>query len=265
MPRTLLPSVLIIGALLLGACSAAPTATTAPVTPSPTSLLPTATATEVTPTASPSPTKAVQYLGSLSDAQREALAADAQTYISPYPEDALATVKRMNFTVVAGYATAEAVCGPLSLVLLQNAGIVSKDYKLIDFWYLNPRPQHGEKFLQSVFPAEKFEKIEQELPLNEVDYTANPLYPGDFLYLFAGDSGSFEHMLVVTRVDEEGRAYTVTNINTPYGMVINEVMLYDPALPGVGQFYEWTNWENRLLGRTGYGGYWLWRPLATTP
>ncbi len=265
MPRTFLPSVLIIGALLLSACSAAPTATAVLVTPSPTPLLPTATATEVTPTASPSPTLAVQYLGSLSDAQREALAADAQTYISPYPEEALATVKRMNFTVVAGYATPEAVCGPLSLALLQNAGIVSKDFKLIDFWYLNPRPQHGEKFLQSVFPAEKFEKIEQELPLNEVDYAANPLYPGDFLYLFAGNSGSFEHMLVVTRVDENGRAYTVTNINTSYGMVIIEVMLYDPAQPGVGQFYEWTNWENRLLGRTGYGGFWLWRPLATTP
>lgn len=268
MPRTLLPSVLIIGALLLSACGAAPTASTptaVPATPTPVPLLPTATAVEATPTALPTPTEPARYLGSLSDAQREALAADAQTYISPYPEDALATVKRMNFTVVAGYATPEAVCGPLSLALLQNAGIVSKDFKLIDFWYLNPRPQHGEKFLQSVFPAEKFEKIEQKLPLNEVDYTANPLYPGDFLYLFAGDSGSFEHMLVVTRVDEEGRAYSVTNINTPYGVVIKEVMLYDPAQPGIGQFYDWTNWENRMLGRTGYGGFWLWRPLAATP
>jgi hypothetical protein len=91
------------------------------------------------------------------------------------------------------------------------------------------------------------------------------LYAGDFLYLFAGDSGSFEHMLVVSRVDESGRAFAVTNLNTTEGVVIREVMLYDPNEPGKGQFYEWTNRANDALGRTGYGGYWLWRLKAPLP
>jgi hypothetical protein len=67
-------------------------------------------------------------------------------------------------------------------------------------------------------------------------------------------------MLTVTRVDEAGRAYTVTNINTNDGYVIREVLLYDPANPGVGQLYDWTNREiNRRLGMTGFGGFDVWR------
>ena len=102
-------------------------------------------------------------------------------------------------------------------------------------------------------------------PLVSMDYKEDPLYAGDFLYLFAGDSGSFEHMLVVSRVDEDGRAYAVTNLKTPEGMVISEAMLYDPNKPGIGQFYEWTNRANDALGRTGYGGYWLWRLKTPLP
>ena len=40
-------------------------------------------------------------------------------------------------------------------------------------------------------------------------------------------------------------------------------LLYDPAQPGKGQFYKWTNWENCYLGCTGYGGYWLWRAFKS--
>lgn len=209
----------------------------------------------------PSPTIEPRYLGSLTPQQRESLAAAAQAYLSPTPAEALATAQRLDY--IGRNANPATMCGPLALAILQDAGIVDPAIRLIDFWYLDPRPAHDEKFLQTVFPPERFEKIAQQLPLNQVDYAANPLYPGDFLYLFAGDSGSFEHMLVVSRVDDAGRAYAVTNLNTADGVVVQEVMLYDPAHPGVGQFYEWTDWENRTLGRTGYGGFWLWRPLES--
>jgi len=46
---------------------------------------------------------------------------------------------------------------------------------------------------------------------------------------------------------------------------IPELMLYDPARPGVGQFYDWTNKENRQLGLTGYGGFEIWRRIVALP
>ena len=66
-------------------------------------------------------------------------------------------------------------------------------------------------------------------------------------------------MLVVTRVDDNGRAYSVTNHATSDGFVIDEVMLYDPANPGLGKFSEWTNRQNNKIGTTGFGGFELWR------
>lgn len=263
-----LPSLtcLLVTALLLCACAPNPPGLTTPsitAAPSPVALTSTP---EPDPTASvplPSPTSPPPYLGQLTAEQREALDLAARAYISLNPQDALATAIELNF--IGRNANPATMCGPLSIAILQQVGLVDQSVSLVDFWYLDPRPGKDEAMLKKVFPTERFEKIEQPMAVNEVDFTSNPLYPGDFLYLFAGDSGSFEHMLVVSRVDAEGRAFAVTNLNTPEGVIIAEVMLYDPLLPGSGQFYEWTDWENRYIGRTGYGGYWLWRPLATTP
>jgi hypothetical protein len=82
---------------------------------------------------------------------------------------------------------------------------------------------------------------------------------GDFIYLFAGAHGYFDHMVTVDYVDNSGRAYAVTNLNTKNGYVIREVMLYDPQHPGEGQLYDWTDDKNRELGLTGFGGMWIWR------
>lgn len=260
---------LLILCVTLAACAAPPlTPTAAPLTPaSPVSTasatpspLPEPTST-LTPAAAPTstPTKEPPYLGALNAEQRQALAAAAQAYISRTPEEALATAIRLDY--LGRNANPATMCGPLSLAILRDAGLIDPAVPLVSFYYLNPRPGHDERRLLEVFPPERFEKIAFEESIGEIDYSENPLYPGDFLYLFAGDSGSFEHMLVVSRVDEAGRAYAVTNINTAEGVIVDEVMLYDPAQPGAGQFYAWTNWENRMIGRTGYGGFWLWRPL----
>ncbi len=264
MKTRLLPLLLLL-ALLPAACAvpagtpsipAAP-ASTAAASPTP---LPDSTTTR-TPTAIPTlaPTAEPPYLGALSAEQRLALAEAARVYISPTPEEAIATAIELDY--LGRNANPATMCGPLSLAILRDAGLIDATVPLVSFYYLNPRPGHDERRLQQVFPPERFEKIIIEESIGKIDYSAHPLYPGDFLYLFAGDSGSFEHMLVVSRVDEAGRAYAVTNINTAQGVIVDEVMLYDPAEPGVGQFYEWTDWENRAIGRTGYGGFWLWRPL----
>ncbi len=187
------------------------------------------------------------------------LAAAAQAYISPTPEEALAAAIHLDY--LGRNANPATMCGPLALAILRDAGLIEPSVPLVSFYYLNPRPGHDERLLLDVFPPERFEKIELAESIGEFDFSAQPLYPGDFLYLFAGDSGSFEHMLVVSRVDDAGRTFSVTNINTEEGVIVDEVMLYDPSNPGEGQFYAWTDWENRMIGRTGYGGFWLWRPL----
>jgi hypothetical protein len=71
--------------------------------------------------------------------------------------------------------------------------------------------------------------------------------------------GNFDHMLVVNRVDANGRAYAVTNYHTAEGFIIAEALLYDPHTPGVGLFYEWTKKEFAASGSTGFGGFELWR------
>jgi hypothetical protein len=95
--------------------------------------------------------------------------------------------------------------------------------------------------------------------IDQEDWLTNPLLPGDFVYLYAGTGGNFEHMLVVTRVDSQGRAYSVTNFNTDQGFIINEALLYDPADPNAGLFSQWTEKQFAKLGSTGYAGYEVWR------
>lgn len=271
MPRhSLTPLSLLLLVLILNACAPlSPTPTPKQVTAVP-SLTAVATSQihptntfQPTLTSTLPPTPQPPYRGALDAEQRDLLNRVAQQYISLTPEEAQTTAIALDF--IGRNANPATICGPLSLAILQQAGLVDQSIDLADFWYLDPRPGHDERLLQVVFPADRFEKIEQDLPLNQVDFTRDPLYPGDFLYLFAGDSGSFEHMIVVSRVDDTGKAYAVTNLNTQEGVIISEVMLYDPDEPGVGQFYEWTDWVNRYIGRTGYGGYWLWRPIPPAP
>jgi len=252
---------------LLAACAAPATPAALPPTftaqaaaitstslPSPTSAL-----TSTAAPATPAPPADTPHQGALSAQQRQALENAARAFISPSPEEALATAIELGY--LGRNANPATMCGPLALAILQQSGLVDSSFPLKSFYYLNPRPGHDERYLEKVFPADRFEKIVREESIGKIDFSADPLFPGDFLYLFAGDSGSFEHMLVVSRVDDAGRAYAVTNLNTARGVIVDEVLLYDPANPGGGQFYQWTDWENRMIGRTGYGGYWLWRPL----
>jgi hypothetical protein len=267
--KTRLLTLFLLLSIALSACmpAATPTAFTAPPLPAQTETaaasstpLPDPTVTIVpTLAATSTPTDEPAFAGALSIEQRERLAAAAQAYISPTPEEAFAAAIRLGY--LGRNANPATMCGPLALAILRDAGLIDSGVPLVSFYYLNPRPGHDERLLHDVFPLERFEKIEHEASIGAFDFSAQPLYPGDFLYLFAGDSGSFEHMLVVSRVDDAGRAFSVTNINTEAGVVVKEVMLYDPAQPGEGQFYEWTNWENRMIGRTGYGGFWVWRLL----
>lgn len=195
----------------------------------------------------------------LTRAQKERLANVAQTFLAFTQEESQAVADRLNYVQ---YAHPSNMCGPLAIAELQEAGLLSRYIAPHDFWLL--RPDTNAQTIARTFPADRFEHFRFTQSIGEFDFKTFPLKVGDFLYLYAGDRGTFEHILTVTRVDEQGRAYTVTNLNTQpfpdYYYIIKEVMLYDPNQPGTGQFYEWTDQAaNAWIGLTGYGGFDVWR------
>ncbi len=166
-----------------------------------------------------------------------------------------------------GYGSPTLICGPLSIAILRAAGLIPEDAVPYDFWQLNPDNQVDRNKLERIFPNDKYQNIRFKIKLNLFDWRSDPLQPGDFLYIYAGTGGNFEHMLVVNRVDNLGRAYSVTNYGTPEGFIINEVLLYDPNDPQAGIFAQWTSRQWAELGSTGFAGFERWRliPVAPTP
>jgi hypothetical protein len=118
------------------------------------------------------------------------------------------------------------------------------------------------KLLQNTFPAGQFEWRHSDQPIDQIDYSQFPLRAGDLVYIYSGLQGDYSHVLAVTRVDADGRVYSVTNNFTEAGFVVLEYLLYDPAIPGTGIFYAWPDFANRELGLTGLGGMDIWHPLS---
>jgi len=262
-------SILLLSVLciLLSSCAPSSTPTLAPtVTPTPdTSHLtpdtPTPDTSHLTPdTPTPIPTTTeLPEDAPLTLVQKDRLAQSAQTFVSATQEEALAKAEKIGFVK---YADPSNMCGPLAIAELRDAGLLSRYVNPHDFWLL--RPDRNAETIRRTFPSDRFDHYFFKQSIGEFDFKEFPLQTGDLLYLYAGKGGTFEHILTVTRVDEAGRAYSVTNLNTQpypnYYYVIREVMLYDPSQPGLGQFHDWTDKsKNNWIGLTGYGGFELWR------
>lgn len=224
-------------------------------------ILPTDTS---TPTYTPTLTSAellaasgeLSIIGPLTRTQQLNLYNASLTFIAPtYAES-----KKMSVEINGlRFSDPNNTCGPLSIAILQKAQIINTENVPHDFFLINPDNGLDRQLLEKTFPNEHYVNTRYKIKLNEVDWQAQPLMPGDFLYIYAGEQGNFEHMLVVTRVDQAGRAYSVTNYNTEEGFIINEVMLYDPADPSAGIFAQWTKRKDQLLGSTGFAGFEVWR------
>jgi hypothetical protein len=193
----------------------------------------------------------------LTKKQRQDLIVASRKYIARETQEATKVAQLIDYRENDEYESPGNMCGPLSIAILRDAGLLSVGVDVSDFWPPDPI-NRGEIFEQN-FPRKMYEWVEIEKPIDKIDYQQNPLQAGDLLFLRAGQFGGFGHILVVNRVDEKGRAYSVNNFNTPSGIIIDEVMLYDPNQPGVGQFYEWTDFKNAKIGLTGFDGYFLWR------
>lgn len=229
------------------------------------SVLTTAAVASVLPPSSSTPTQitlqgeetAPARSGSLSIFQQRQLQISAQKHLAATPQDALKMAKTLDFVGQQGHPSN--MCGPLAISILRGAGLLPADTPLDKFWLLNPREYAYQQLLDQYFPPQRFEHLRITTPIHEIDWQAQPLLPGDFVYLYAGVGGNFEHMLVITRADGFGRVFSVTNYATPQGFVIQEEMLYDPLSPASGLFYEWTRKPYAKLGATGFGGLEVWR------
>ncbi|MFZ6028119.1 MAG: serine hydrolase [Chloroflexota bacterium] len=245
----------------VSACTTAPQpptvmlAATAPaVTPPRVSFTPTrlASPTPVPVTATAVPTFAASGTPTPSPTSTALPALDARQYLATTEADAIRVAQWLNYLVNDGHPSN--VSGPLALAILRDAGIVEAGVDLHDFWLLDPR--QAVHRLETTFPRRSFLWFRTETPVSAFDFDAFPLETGDLLYLYAGPGDSFEHFLVVTRVDANGSAFTVTSHNTPGGYLIEE-------LPLAVLFAAWAAPENRSLGLTGGGGFSLWRQRKT--
>ncbi len=178
-------------------------------------------------------------------------------YIAENEASAIQVARSLGY--IHGDGHPASVCGPLAAAILREAGLIDPYINLHDFWLLDPRPSQNLQVVLRVFPTDEFTWFQTDQPTNRFDFRQFPWKVGDFIYLYAGKSGTFEHMFTISKVDEKGRPYTVTNFNTPAGFVIEEVMLYDLEQPGVGKLYEWTDRQYIKYGLTGFGGFSVWR------
>ncbi len=236
---------------------------TATFTPSVTPVPPTATQTPVpSPTATLDPVQALinagglAFSGPLTSYQQIALYKAAMNYARDNPEDSRRVGVQING---AGYGDPSNICGPLATAILRDAGLLPRSIAPHDFWLLNPLAATDARLLRETFPSAYYSYSRTLTPINKMDWRTSPLMPGDFLFIWHGSGGNFDHMLVVSRVDNMGRTYAVTNYGTPAGFIISEAMLYDPSDRNVGLFHQWTQEQDAILGSTGFGGFELWR------
>ncbi len=184
--------------------------------------------------------------------------AQALTRWEPAAADALA--RSLGYS---DQAAASLMCVPLSAEVLRRAGLLSVAVEPARFWLLDP--QREPRKVQRLFPERAFAHYAFTTPPFLFDFRQFPLIPGDVVYLYSGRLGTFSHMLAVTYVDRAGRAYGLSNLNTPHGYIVREVLLYDPARPGVGQLARWNDPRWARLGLTGFGGWEVWRPRRWLP
>lgn len=247
--------VLLTGLFFLSSCQVANKATIPEIKVTGVTLLPLITT--ISPVSKSTQTPTIPVTPDLAKSQLDRLYLASLEYLAETEEKAWNVAGDLGYAPLGGYPSN--MCGPLAISIMQDAGIISRSVSLHDFWLLDPAVD-GE-LLQNTFPVGHFQWIHNPLAIDKIDFITSPLMAGDLVYIYSGYRGDYSHVLVVTRVDETGRAYSVTNNYTDKGFVILEYLLYDPTDPGIGIFYFWTDPANRKLGLTGYGGMDIWRPI----
>ena len=217
---------------------------------------------------SPTPTASAQAPDPVEErvrALQESLYRASLEYLADTTAEANAVAKSIKYNRGA-YENVRSACGPLSIAIMRSGGILPATTSVREIWLLCAREGgtcSGMSVLKrEYFPPSEYDYFQTTQSVRDYDFATNPLQAGDWLYLYVKQNG-FDHMLVVTRVDENGAAYTVTNLNRGEGFKITEEVLYDPTKPGTGLFYELTDPIRlayaKYLGLSGDGGFMIVR------
>lgn len=175
----------------------------------------------------------------------------AQEYIASNPAEATEIARSLNFLPNSDWEDPSNMCGPLSGSILFRSNIWhpnmigEENFDAHNFWKLNPND------LPNIFPANSFSQFEINESIWNIDFSVYPIELGDFMYL---EGGSFDHMLVITKIERTTngiRAYSVTNIHTEAGFVIQEILLFDTADDNAGYFRNQFRSTNSWTGQTG--------------
>ncbi|NIS80899.1 MAG: LysM peptidoglycan-binding domain-containing protein [Anaerolineales bacterium] len=201
-------------------------------------------------------------VGSPTGDWRERLRVAAQRYITTSDRQTFTLAKQLGY--LGGlYEDPSNMCGPLTASILLEADLIPASVGPLrnpkSFWLANPA-LNGRPW--SFFSLEEYELFSSPMRLDFFDFGDRPLCPGDTVFTYAGN-GEFSHVFVVTEVDAQGRAYSVTNYSQKDGsFLVERLMLYDPTNPDVGVFNaEWSN--DVVRGRTGLGGFEVLRRRGT--
>lgn len=202
----------------------------------------------------------------------------ANAYLAEDSEQAYRVAFRINWLGDGDNEGPRTMCGPLAWAILCDAQSFPPGYGEWSegpktFWL--PKPSvNGRPW--SLFPPETYLVQRFDEPAGTFDFSRFPLTAGDVLYLY-GKGDGFDHVVLVTEVDEQGNVYAVTNrvwVEPELRFAIQRVVLYNAHDPTVGILRnEWA--KDRVNGRTGHGGFevfrWKWRqkqldgqPVQTT-
>lgn len=142
--------------------------------------------------------------------------------------------------------------GPLAVAMMQETGLLDASIPPHRFWLLNATRdwQRLEVFL----PHEDYIWMEKKGALSQINLLGFSFSPGDLVYLIPDKEVFTGKYILITRVDSQGRAFTITNQYLPSrrSFIVDEFLFYDP-----------NQREKGLMGSSGaFGGYQgliLWR------
>lgn len=180
----------------------------------------------------------------------------AQAYITNEDSATLEIAFQLNY-VGNRYEDPSNMCGPLAGAILRDADLLPRSagrlQDLKSFWLAQGIKEGGNPW--RFFPEDEYDLYSFDISIQDFDFSNWPLVPGDILYTYAG-RGEYEHILVVTEVESDGRTYTVTNQEQPDGtFFIERVLLFDPQDWEEGAFRDDWITDSWGVGRTGLGGF----------
>lgn len=221
----------------------------------------------------------VSSLLEMEDLSDETYKESSQSWIAETHEDATRVARILRGVP---YASPSNVCGPLAFAVamgwklnpdgtisygVDSSADSSRSGGIIPSEMFLGSPERTPERYLAPFPSEQYDEYHITESIGILDFDnlrgIQKLEPGDFLYL---DGGSFTHYITISRRDNEGRLYCVSNIPTEEDgerFHIKEVMLWDPKEKD-GYFRDWSRGVGKEKAYTGRRGFYLWRRRVPT-